>query len=128
MRMTKKDIGIVSRIAVGLVFTAAICFIIPGYQAILPVLYDEHVYSNRCTKEEIESASSTNASCNSQQLRLELMFTLAASITNIAGLLVSVLTIKIGNAWTARVGAIVISIGSILFGLSSPRFDGYIAG
>jgi hypothetical protein len=61
-------------------FAAGIVF---GYAAIKPVLIDEGAFDELCTQQEIKNGVSP---CYQQEIRLNLMFTVAAVSTNVAAL------------------------------------------
>jgi hypothetical protein len=54
-----------------------------GYAAIKPVLIDEGAFKELCTSEELKHGVSP---CYQQEIRLNLMFTVAAVSTNVAAL------------------------------------------
>ncbi|KAF2186740.1 MFS general substrate transporter [Zopfia rhizophila CBS 207.26] len=97
-----------------------------GYAAIKPVLIEEQVYRDYCTEKELEDNVRV---CYAQELRLNLMFTVAAVSTNVVALPVGTILDRFGPRVSGIIGAIFITIGSILFAFSwQLPFDGYIAG
>ncbi|KAH7121108.1 major facilitator superfamily domain-containing protein [Dendryphion nanum] len=104
-------------------FAAGVVF---GYAAIKPVLIDEQVYRDQCTQEELDANVIV---CYKQDLRLNLMFTIAAVSTNVAALPVGTVLDRFGPRVSGIIGAISITIGALLFAFSPELpFDGYIPG
>jgi len=62
---------------VGLVFTMLCSFITTGYQALLPVLLDQGVYSWLCPSHNAHTAGGDSSDCVPQANRLDLMFTVS---------------------------------------------------
>ncbi|KAH7377301.1 major facilitator superfamily domain-containing protein [Pyrenochaeta sp. MPI-SDFR-AT-0127] len=104
-------------------FAAGVVF---GYAAIKPVLLEEGVYRDQCTKEELEQKVPV---CYEQELRLNLMFTIAAVSTNVVALPVGTILDRFGPRVCGIIGAISITIGSLLFAFASELpIDAYIPG
>ncbi|EAT91926.2 hypothetical protein SNOG_00431 [Parastagonospora nodorum SN15] len=115
-------------------FAAGVVF---GYAAIKPVLIGEGVYRNLCTKQELRDDVDV---CYEQELRtarhnadlinrLNLMFTTAAVSTNVVALPVGTILDRYGPRVCGIIGAISISIGSLLFAFASELpVDAYIPG
>ncbi|KAL9030438.1 MAG: hypothetical protein Q9196_001443 [Gyalolechia fulgens] len=103
-------------------FAAGIVF---GYAALKPVLLRENVYREYCR----EVATRVDKTCYEQEIRLNLMFTIAAVATNVCALPVGTVLDKYGPRVCGIVGSIMLTIGALLFALApqSP-FDGYIPG
>ncbi|PWY78085.1 MFS transporter Fmp42 [Aspergillus sclerotioniger CBS 115572] len=104
-------------------FAAGIVF---GFAAIKPVLIKEGVYRNQCSQEELESGSDV---CYGQELRLNLMFTIAAVATNVSALPVGTILDTYGPRACGVIGSICLTLGSLLFGLA-PKLpvDAYLPG
>ncbi|KAF1364273.1 MFS general substrate transporter [Lizonia empirigonia] len=97
-----------------------------GYAAIKSVLLEEGVYRNRCSKQELEDNVPV---CYEQELRLNLMFTIAAVSTNVVALPVGTILDRYGPRVSGIIGAISITIGSLLFAFAAQMpFDAYIPG
>ena len=94
-------------------FAAGIVF---GYAAIKPVLIDEGVFHNLCTREEIEKDTSP---CYQQEIRLNLMFTVAAVSTNVAALPIGTILDRYGPRVCGIIGSILLFIGASLFSSAS---------
>lgn len=104
-------------------FAAGIVF---GYAAIKPVLIAEGVYKNYCTKHELEEGTSP---CYQQEIRLNLMFTVAAVSTNVAALPIGTVLDRYGPRVCGIIGSILLSIGALLFGFAKRiPVDAYIPG
>ncbi|EOA86687.1 hypothetical protein ACJQWK_09023 [Exserohilum turcicum] len=104
-------------------FAAGVVF---GYAAIKPVLLDEGVYRDYCTDDELESNVHV---CYEQELRLNLMFTIAAVSTNVVALPVGTILDRYGPRVCGIIGAISIATGALLFAFAAQLpFDAYIPG
>lgn len=98
-------------------FAAGVVF---GYAAIKPVLIDEGVFSDLCTPEEVEKHTSP---CYQQEIRLNLMFTVAAVSTNVAALPIGTILDRYGPRVCGIIGSVFLLIGSLLF-----SFAGKVSG
>ncbi|KAI1609156.1 MFS transporter, LAT3 family, solute carrier family 43, member 3 [Exophiala viscosa] len=94
-------------------FAAGIVF---GYAAIKPVLIDEGVFKNLCTAEEVEKHTTP---CYQQEIRLNLMFTVAAVSTNVAALPIGTILDKYGPRVCGIIGSIFLTTGALLFSFAS---------
>lgn len=104
-------------------FAAGVVF---GYAAIKPVLIDEGVYRNLCTKQELKDEVDV---CYEQEIRLNLMFTVAAVSTNVVALPVGTILDRYGPRVCGIIGATSITIGSLLFAFAAELpVDAYIPG
>ena len=104
-------------------FAAGVVF---GYAAIKSVLIDEGIYKDYCTKQELEDGTTP---CYQQEIRLNLMFTIAAVSTNVAALPIGTILDKYGPRVCGIIGSICIAIGALLFSFGSHiPGDGYIPG
>ncbi|KAH9838897.1 protein FMP42-like [Teratosphaeria destructans] len=97
-----------------------------GFAAIKPVLINEGVYRDRCTKQELEEGVYV---CYEQELRLNFMFTVAAVSTNVCALPVGTVLDRFGPRVASVVGAVFLTLGalSMAFAQDLP-FDAYIPG
>ncbi|OAP64537.1 hypothetical protein AYL99_00509 [Fonsecaea erecta] len=94
-------------------FAAGIVF---GYAAIKPVLIDEGVFKDLCTPEEVENHVSP---CYKQEIRLNLMFTVAAVSTNVAALPIGTILDKYGPKACGLIGSVFLTTGALLFSFAS---------
>ncbi|PLN86810.1 MFS general substrate transporter [Aspergillus taichungensis] len=100
--------------------------IVFGFAAIKPVLIQEGVYRDKCGHEEIEQNQEV---CYEQELRLNLMFTIAAVVTNVSALPVGTILDTYGPRVCGVIGSMCLIIGALSFGLAtSVPFDTYIPG
>ncbi|OAL74365.1 hypothetical protein A7D00_2398 [Trichophyton violaceum] len=90
--------------------------IIFGYAALKPILINEGVYSYLCTEDE---AVPGMRACYKQELRLNFMFTVSAMASNLFALPSGSILDHYGPRFTGGVGAILISMGSLLFASAS---------
>ncbi|KAK2757122.1 hypothetical protein FQN53_008510, partial [Emmonsiellopsis sp. PD_33] len=105
------------------VLSAGVTF---GFAALKPVLIEEGVYRDRCTKDETERGELL---CYNQDLRLNLMFTLAAVISNISALPVGTILDACGPRVSGIIGSILIALGSVSLSFASILpFDAYAPG
>lgn len=116
----------VSAAVIYCLFAAGIVF---GYAAIKPVLINEGVYRQYCTKEELEKGTRT---CYEQEIRLNFMFTMAAVSTNVAALPIGTILDRYGPRICGILGGTFVAIGCVLFAfawdLAQRGMDGYIPG
>jgi MFS family permease len=104
-------------------FAAGIVF---GFAAIKPVLIAEDVYRDRCTHQELVDNVPV---CYGQEIRLNLMFTIAAVATNVVALPVGTILDHYGPRISGIIGSIFLAIGSLLFAFAwQLPFDGFIPG
>ncbi|KAF1916453.1 major facilitator superfamily domain-containing protein [Ampelomyces quisqualis] len=104
-------------------FAAGVVF---GYAAIKPVLIEERVYRNLCTERELEDDVNV---CYEQELRLNLMFTIAAVSTNVVALPVGTILDRYGPRVCGIIGAASITLGATLFAFAPELpVDAYIPG
>ncbi|KAL2824802.1 major facilitator superfamily domain-containing protein [Aspergillus cavernicola] len=99
-------------------FAAGMVF---GFAAIKPVFIREGVYGDSCSGEE--------SACYGQELRLNLMFTIAAVATNVSALPVGTVLDTYGPRVCGIIGSIFIFLGALLLTLANRLpFDVYIPG
>ena len=109
--------------AIYCLFAAGVVF---GFAAIKPVLLEEGVYRNQCTQQELDDDVLV---CYGQELRLNLMFTVAAVSTNVVALPVGTILDRYGPRVSGILGAIFIALGSVLFAFAADLpFGAYIPG
>ena len=104
-------------------FAAGIVF---GYAALKPVLIDQGVYRDRCTRKELEDGVWV---CYEQELRLNLMFTVAAVSTNVAALPIGTILDRFGPKVASIIGVCFLTLGALFmaFAVDLP-FDAYVPG
>ncbi|KAJ5558008.1 hypothetical protein N7461_001980 [Penicillium sp. DV-2018c] len=123
------EVSVARRIAQ--VCTAVVyCFlaagVVFGFAALKPILVRENVYRNLCTQAELDEDVDV---CYGQEIRLNLMFTIAAVVTNVSALPVGTILDAYGPRVSGIIGSICLAIGAGLFGTASRLpFDGYIPG
>lgn len=104
-------------------FAAGIVF---GYAAIKPVLIDEDVFKDLCTADELERGVSP---CYQQEIRLNLMFTVAAVSTNVAALPIGTILDRYGPRVCGIIGSVLLLIGALLFSFAAQiPGDGFTPG
>jgi hypothetical protein len=115
-----------------------------GFAALKPVLIREHVYRNLCSQEELDNDVTV---CDGQEIkyephhrvnfqhlltlspRLNLMFTIAAVVTNVSALPVGTILDAYGPRVCGIIGSICLATGATLFAMAKQLpFDGYIPG
>ncbi|OJJ51728.1 hypothetical protein ASPZODRAFT_127852 [Penicilliopsis zonata CBS 506.65] len=113
------------------VFIAVVyCFlaagVVFGFAAIKPVLIREGVYRHLCSQEELDTGALV---CYGQEIRLNLMFTIAAVATNVSALPVGTILDTYGPRVCGIIGSVCLALGAVLFGFAAQLpFDGYIPG
>ncbi|CAK4016448.1 MFS general substrate transporter [Lecanosticta acicola] len=118
-RLAQVAIQIVSCwLAAGIVF---------GFAALKPVLVDQGVYRELCTREELAAGVEV---CYEQDLWLNLFFAIASTTANVSSLPAGTLLDRYGPRFATIIGAICLAVGAALMAtaFSIPDFDGYIAG
>ncbi|GME80253.1 unnamed protein product [Ambrosiozyma monospora] len=104
-----------------------------GFAAFKPVLIAEGVYADKCPHITITDNNKGNTDgdiCVERDLKLNLMFTLAAVITNATALLVGGILDHFGPRTTGIIGSVILFIASLLMshGKDIVMFDAYLAG
>lgn len=114
------------QVCIAVIYCFLAAGIVFGFAALKPVLIREGVYHSMCSKEELDKRQDV---CYSQEIRLNLMFTIAAVATNVSALPVGTILDTYGPRVCGIIGSGFLSLGALLFGLSgSIGFDGYIPG
>lgn len=98
-----------------------------GFAALKPVLVSEGVYRAKCTPDEI--AKDVHI-CREQELSLNMMFTIAAVVTNIAALIVGSALDLYGPRFCGVVGSFLIAAACLVLRAASTitLFDAYVIG
>ena len=118
----------IAQVAVAVVYCLFAAGVVFGYAAVKPVLIHEGVYRDKCTKEELDNGVWV---CYGQELRLNLMFTIAAVSTNVCALPVGTILDRYGPRVAGMVGCVLLFIGALLLAFAqdlSTTFDAYIPG
>lgn len=114
------------QVAVAIVYCLLAAGVVFGYAAIKPILLDEGVYRNYCTKQELEDGVNP---CYKQEIRMNLMFTIAAVSTNVAALPIGTILDTYGPRVCGIIGSVLLAIGALLFSFASRlSVDAYIPG
>ena len=104
-------------------FSAGIVF---GFAALKPVLVEEGVYSEVCGDKRDDSKT---GKCSEQELKLNLMFTIAAVATNVCALPVGTTLDRYGPRVCGIIGSVLLAVGAVLFAAAPTLpFDGFIPG
>ncbi|KAG9531755.1 MFS general substrate transporter, partial [Aureobasidium melanogenum] len=101
----------IAQVAVACVYCLFAAGVVFGYAAIKPVLIEQGVYADRCTPKETEQGVWV---CYEQELRLNLMFTVAAVSTNVCALPVGTILDRYGPRVAGIIGCFLLAIGSAL--------------
>jgi MFS family permease len=97
-----------------------------GFAALKPVLVHEGVYRDKCTTQELKDGVWV---CYEQELRLNLMFTVAAVSTNVCALPVGTVLDRYGPRIASLVGVVFLTAGALFIAFAAQLpFDGYIPG
>ncbi|KHJ34889.1 putative major facilitator superfamily transporter protein [Erysiphe necator] len=100
--------------------------IVFGYAALKPILIEEQTYRNYCTREELDQNIRV---CVQQEIRLNLMFTVAVVGTNVSALPVGIILDKYGPRICGLISSASLFIGALLFAFGADlKFDGYLIG
>eukprot|EP01084_Bolivina_argentea_P295936 509603_1 len=92
-----------------------------GYQALLPMLQDEHIFHSLCDKND-------NEPCRAQNLRLDLMYNVAIGGLHFVCIIWGTLCLKYGGRPVVLISGFLVCAGSIIFsfGWDWPCFVSYI--
>ncbi|OQD62491.1 hypothetical protein PENPOL_c012G06977 [Penicillium polonicum] len=116
----------IAQVCTAVVYCFLAAGVVFGFAALKPVLIREKVYRNLCSQAELEEDVDV---CYGQEIRLNLMFTIAAVVTNVSALPVGTILDAYGPRVSGVIGSICLAIGAVLFGTASKLpFDGYIPG
>ena len=102
--------------------------IIFGFAALKPVLIQEGVYSELC---QTEYTGVNDEPCVEQDMKLNSMFTISSALTNMMALIVGWILDHKGPRVCGIIGAIILSIGSLMFVKASELItyvDAYLIG
>ncbi|KAJ9271082.1 hypothetical protein DTO212C5_2740 [Paecilomyces variotii] len=116
----------IAQVLVAVIYCLLAAGIVFGFAAIKPVLIREGVYRDYCTKEELQRGDLV---CYGQEIRLNLMFTVAAVATNVCALPVGTILDVYGPRVSGIIGSVCLALGASLFAFSQNLpFDGYMPG
>ncbi|SCZ91468.1 BZ3500_MvSof-1268-A1-R1_Chr1-2g01429 [Microbotryum saponariae] len=121
-----------TQIVFAIFFCLTCAGVIFGFAALKPVLIQEGVYADYCKPGERTTDPTTGEwlLCESQDIKLNFMFTLSAGVTNIACLPIGYTLDKLGPRKTSLLGATLFILGNFFFGLGyrSTWMDTYVLG
>ena len=103
--------------------------IIFGFASLKPILIKEGVYSSLCDTEDPDLPF--GKACDSQDLKLNKMFSFGACMTNLSSLLVGRILDTYGPKICSYIGCILITTGSIILSYNEflyQYFDSYLTG
>ncbi|KAJ5951666.1 Major facilitator superfamily domain general substrate transporter [Penicillium vulpinum] len=116
----------IAQVCTAVVYCFLAAGVVFGFAALKPILIREKVYRNLCSQAELEEDVDV---CYGQEIRLNLMFTIAAVVTNVSALPVGTILDAYGPRVSGIIGSISLAIGAVLFGTANRLpFDGYIPG
>ena len=116
----------IAQVACAVVYCLLAAGTVFGFAALKPVLVEEGVYRETCTADELEEGVYT---CYEQELRLNLMFTVAAVSTNVCALPVGTVLDRYGPKVASVVGVVNLTIGALAMAFADYLpFDAYVVG
>lgn len=114
------------QVAVAVLYCLFAAGVVFGYAALKPVLVEQGVYKDKCTQDELRDGVWV---CYEQEMRLNLMFTVAAVSTNMCALPVGTILDRYGPRVASLVGVFFLTLGALLMAFATDLpFDGYIPG
>ncbi|KAJ6121322.1 Major facilitator superfamily domain general substrate transporter [Penicillium capsulatum] len=116
----------IAQVCLAVVYCFLAAGVVFGFAALKPVLIRENVYRDLCSSEELEEGVLV---CDGQEIRLNLMFTIAAVATNVSALPVGAILDAYGPRVSGLIGSLFLALGSTLFAWAGRLpCDGYIIG
>ncbi|KAJ5631842.1 uncharacterized protein N7484_011942 [Penicillium longicatenatum] len=116
----------IAQVCIAVVYCFLAAGIAFGFAALKPVLIREKVYRNFCSRQELEDSVEV---CSGQEIRMNLMFTIAAVATNVSALPVGTILDAYGPRVSGIIGSFCLAAGAIIFACAEQLpFDGYIPG
>ncbi|KAI3638749.1 hypothetical protein MIR68_003247 [Amoeboaphelidium protococcarum] len=92
-----------------------------GYQSFKDMAIDAGVYSQLCNSNNNNNAQDgENLVCSEQKSRLDLIYTVAACVTNIMAIVIGVTLDRFGPRVTAAIGSLIFALGTVFMALSHP--------
>jgi MFS family permease len=114
------------QVAVAVVYCLLAAGVVFGFAALKPVLVQEGVYRETCTKQELKDGVWV---CYQQELKLNFMFTAAAVSTNVCALPVGTILDRFGPRIASIIGVVFLTLGALAMALAQDLpFDAYILG
>eukprot|EP00039_Didymoeca_costata_P020895 m.342787 g.342787 ORF g.342787 m.342787 type:complete len:490 (+) comp21830_c0_seq1:202-1671(+) len=107
-------------VAVGCVVAVLVSLTTIGYQAMYTAYKKDGIYSSLC--------DGNVTSCRAQGLQLDLMFVLSVSVVGLLAGIIGSLTNWLGPRISSVAGCFIVAGGSLLFGLSTTEFQGWLFG
>ncbi|KAJ1547688.1 hypothetical protein HK096_001179, partial [Nowakowskiella sp. JEL0078] len=108
-------------VSIGVFGTFMCSGIVFGFQGIRPSLIESGVYSEVCSIGEV-------LPCDAQILKLNLLFAIGSSVTNISFLPIGIFLDSNGPRITSLLSCFITIIGKLIFAMGTPSFDGFIVG
>ncbi|KAK3726147.1 hypothetical protein LTR37_000295 [Vermiconidia calcicola] len=116
----------IAQVGVAVIYCLLGAGIVFGFAAFKPILIEQGVYRERCTRKELEEGVWV---CYEQELRLNLMFTIAAVSTNVCALPVGTILDRYGPRIASFIGVVFLTLGALLLAFAANLpFDAYIPG
>ena len=118
----------IAQVAVAVVYCLLAAGVVFGFAALKPVLVAEGVYRDLCTAKELKDGVWV---CYQQELRLNMMFTVAAVSTNVCALPVGTILDRYGPRTASLIGVAFLTLGAALLAAAAdlrPHGDAYIPG
>lgn len=114
------------QVCIAVVYCLLAAGVVFGFAALKPVLVDEGVYRDKCTPQEVEDGVWV---CYEQELRLNLMFTVAAVSTNVCALPVGTILDRFGPRIASIIGVVFLTLGALCMAFAADApFDAYVPG
>lgn len=104
-----------------------------GFAALKPILIKQHIYESLCDLEPVMFAvtsESNLAKCTSQDLKLNMMFTVGAVMTNVSALVIGLTLDKYGPRVCGLIGSFFLFVACFIFinATKISLFDPYLFG
>lgn len=118
----------IAQVALAVVYCLLAAGVVFGFAALKPVLIAEGVYKDQCTTQELTDGVWV---CYGQEVRLNLMFTVAAVSTNVCALPVGTILDRFGPRVASIIGVVFLSIGALFMAFAaelSRWMDAYLPG
>ncbi|KAI3654086.1 hypothetical protein MP228_000805 [Amoeboaphelidium protococcarum] len=96
-----------------------------GYQSFKDMAIDAGVYSYLCNSnnnndDQVDAENGENLVCTEQKSRLDLIYTVAACVTNIMAIVIGLTLDRFGPRVTAAIGSLIFALGTVFMALSHP--------